>query len=75
VQIGAFASQAVADREYAQVAATFPQFAASASKRVQQVTASNGSTVYRTTFNGLSAEQARAFCAGLRARGRDCLIR
>jgi hypothetical protein len=75
VQIGAFSSTAVADREYAAVAARFPQFARNASKRVQEVTASNGSTVYRTTFTGLSREDARAFCAAIEAGGGDCLVR
>jgi len=75
VQIGAFSSTAVADREYAAVAARFPQFARNASKRVQEVTASNGATVYRTTFTGLSAADARAFCAAIEAGGGDCLVR
>lgn len=75
VQIGAFSSTAVADREYAAVAARFPQFARNASKRVQEVTASNGSTVYRTTFTGLSREDARAFCAAIESGGGDCLVR
>lgn len=75
VQIGAFSSTAIADREYAAVAARFPQFARNATKRVQEVTASNGSTVYRTTFTGLSAGDARAFCAAIEAGGGDCLVR
>lgn len=75
VQIGAFSSTAIADREYAAVAGRFPQFARNATKRVQEVTASNGSTVYRTTFTGLSAADARAFCAAIEAGGGDCLVR
>ena len=75
VQIGAFSSTALADREYAAVAARFPQFAQGAGKRVQEVTASNGSTVYRTTFTDLSRERATAFCAALRGAGQDCLVR
>ena len=75
VQIGAFSSTAIADREYASVAARFPQFARNATKRVQEVTASNGSTVYRTTFTGLSREDARAFCAAIEGGGGDCLVR
>jgi outer membrane biosynthesis protein TonB len=75
VQIGAFSSTAIADREYAAVAARFPQFARNATKRVQEVTASNGSTVYRTTFTGLSAVDARAFCAAIQSGGGDCLVR
>ena len=75
VQIGAFSSTAVADREFAAVAARFPQFSRGSAKRVQEVTASNGSTVYRTTFTGLSRERAQAFCAAIRAAGDDCLVR
>lgn len=75
VQIGAFSSTAIADREYASVAARFPQFARNATKRVQEVTASNGSTVYRTTFTGLSREDARAFCSAIESGGGDCLVR
>ena len=75
VQIGAFSSTAVADRQYAAIAARFPQFASGAQKRVQEVTAANGSTVYRTTFHGLSRERAQAFCAAIKAGGGDCLVR
>lgn len=75
VQIGAFSTPGIADREYSTVAARFPQFAAGATKRVQEVTASNGSTVYRTTFTGLSRDDARAFCAAIKAGGGDCLVR
>ena len=43
--------------------------------RSQEVTASNGSTVYRTTVTGLSQEQARALCGAIRASGGDCILR
>lgn len=75
VQIGAFSSTAIADREYAAVAARFGQYASGAEKRVQEVTAANGATVYRTTFTGLSRERAVAFCNALKAAGRDCIVR
>jgi len=75
VQIGAFSSRDVADREYAAVAAAFPEYARGRTKGVEQVTSSSGSTLYRTTFNGFSREQATAFCAALRTAGRDCLVR
>lgn len=75
VQIGAFFSTAIADREYAAVAARFGQYASGAEKRVQEVTAANGSTVYRTTFTGMSRERAVAFCNALKAAGRDCIVR
>ncbi len=61
--------------QFAAVAARFPAFARGAQKRVQEVTASNGSTVYRTTFTGLSRDQAQAFCAAIKAAGDDCLVR
>ena len=75
VQIGAFSSTAIADREYAAVAARFGSFASGAEKRVQEVTAANGSTVYRTTFTGMSRDRAVAFCNALKAAGRDCIVR
>ena len=75
VQIGAFSSTEIADREYAAVAARFGQYASGAEKRVQEVTAANGSTVYRTTFTGMSRDRAVAFCNALKAAGRDCIVR
>lgn len=75
VQIGAFASTAAADREYAALASRYPQFARVAEKRVQEVTTSTGTTVYRTTFTGLSRESAQAFCTAIKAGGGDCLVR
>ena len=75
VQIGAFSSTAIADREYAAVASRFGSFASGAEKRVQEVTAANGSTVYRTTFTGMSRDRAVAFCNALKAAGRDCIVR
>ena len=75
VQIGAFSSTEIADREYAAVAGRFGQYASGAEKRVTEVTSSNGSTLYRTTFVGLSRERAVAFCNALKAAGRDCIVR
>jgi len=75
VQIGAFSSTEIADREYAAVAGRFGQYASGAQKRVTEVTSANGSTLYRTTFTGLSRERAVAFCNALKAAGRDCIVR
>ena len=75
VQIGAFSTTAIADREFAAIAARYPQFARGSAKRVQEVTAANGTTVYRTTFTGLSRERAQAFCSAIKAGGGDCLVR
>lgn len=74
VQIGAFSTPSVADREYAAIVSRYPQLTVGGAKRVQEVTASNGSTLYRTTVTGLSTENARALCGAIRASGGDCLI-
>jgi cell division protein FtsN len=75
VQIGAFSSTEIADREYAAVAGRFGSFASGAEKRVTEVTSASGSTLYRTAFSGLSRERAVAFCNALKAAGRDCIVR
>ena len=75
VQIGAFSTPGIAEREYAAIVGRYPQLTSGSARRVQEVTASNGATVYRTTVTGLSTENARALCGAIRASGGDCLIR
>lgn len=75
VQIGAFSTPSLADREFAAVMSRYPQFTGGGDKRVQEVTASNGSTVYRTTVTGLSREQATGLCTAIKAAGGDCFVR
>lgn len=75
VQIGAFSTPSLADREFAAMVGRYPQFTAGAEKRVQEVTASNGSTVYRTTVTGLSRDQATGLCNAIKAAGGDCFVR
>lgn len=75
VQIGAFSSIAIADREYAAVSARFGGYVADTEKVVQPVTSQNGSTYYRTSFTGMERERAVAFCNALKAAGRDCIVR
>jgi hypothetical protein len=75
VQIGAFSTPSLADREFAAIVGRYPQFTAGADKRVQEVTASNGSTVYRTTVTGLSRDQATGLCNAIKAVGGDCFVR
>jgi hypothetical protein len=75
VQIGAFSTPAIAEREYGAVVGRYPQFTAGANRRVQEVTASNGSTVYRTTVTGISREQATGLCSAIKASGGDCIVR
>ncbi|MFN3932490.1 MAG: SPOR domain-containing protein [Brevundimonas sp.] len=75
VQIGAFSTPNLAEREYNAVVGRYPQFTQGGARRVQEVTASNGSTVYRTTVNGLSREQASGLCNAIKASGGDCIVR
>jgi hypothetical protein len=75
VQIGAFSTPGIADREFAAIVGRYPQFTVGADKRVQEVTASNGSTVYRTTVTGLSRDQASGLCDAIKAAGGDCFVR
>src|SRR5690606_12233495 len=75
VQIGAFSTPSIAEREYNSVVGRYPQLTQGGSRRVQEVTASNGSTVYRTTVTGLSREQAAGLCDAIKASGGDCIVR
>ncbi len=75
VQIGAFSTPNLAESEYNRVVGRYPQLTEGGSRRVQEVTASNGSTVYRTTVTGLSREQAGGLCSAIKASGGDCIVR
>ena len=75
VQIGAFSTPTLAEREYNAVVARYPQLTEGGSRRVQEVTSSSGSTVYRTTVAGLSREQATGLCDAIKASGGDCIVR
>ncbi len=75
VQIGAFSTPSIAEREYNAVVGRYPQLTRGGSRRVQEVTASNGATVYRTTVTGLSREQATGLCDAIKASGGDCIVR
>lgn len=74
VQIGAFSTREAAERAYAEVASAFPQFASGRTRGIQQITTSDGRTMFRTTVNGFSGSDARAFCGAMRASGRDCVV-
>ncbi len=75
VQIGAFSTPNLAEREYNAVVGRYPALTEGGSRRVQEVTASNGSTVYRTTVTGLSRERATGLCNAIKASGGDCIVR
>lgn len=75
VQIGAFSTPGLADSEYSRIVGRYGQYTEGAVKRVQEVTSSSGSTLYRTTVSGLSREQAQGLCDAIKASGGDCIVR
>ncbi|RZJ96348.1 MAG: SPOR domain-containing protein, partial [Brevundimonas sp.] len=75
VQIGAFSTPAIAEREYGQIVARYPSLTRGATRRVQEVTSSSGSTLYRTTVTGLSRDQATGLCTAIKSAGGDCIVR
>ena len=75
VQIGAFSSPALADKEWSKAAAVAPGAMAGKGKRVVAV-AKDGDTLYRTAITGFaSRDQAQALCDRLIAAGGSCFVR
>ena len=75
VQIGAFSSEALADKEWSKAAAVAPGAMAGKGKRVVAVN-KDGATLYRTAITGFaSRDQAQALCARLQAAGASCFVR
>ncbi|QDH74074.1 SPOR domain-containing protein [Brevundimonas sp. M20] len=75
VQIGAFSTPAIAESQYNQIVGRYPSLTRGGSRRVQEVTSSSGSTLYRTTVTGLSREQATGLCTAIKSAGGDCIVR
>jgi outer membrane biosynthesis protein TonB len=74
VQIGAFSSQSLADREWNKAADVAPATMAGKGKRVVPV-AKDGKTLYRTSITGFaSREQATSLCDALKAAGGSCFV-
>lgn len=75
VQIGAFSSQALADKGWNDAAAVAPGLAAGKGKRVEQVD-KDGKTLFRTTVTGFASRaDATAFCDRLKASGKSCFVK
>jgi hypothetical protein len=75
VQIGAFSSNALADKGWQDIAAAFPGPMSGKSKKVEPL-AKDGSTLYRTSIAGWADKaSAQAFCAQLKAAGRACFVK
>lgn len=75
VQIGAFSSQALADKGWNDAVKVAPGAAAGKGKKVEAVD-KNGATLYRTTVTGFaSRDAATAFCNQLKAAGKSCFVK
>lgn len=75
VQIGAFSSEALADKGWNDAAGIAPGAIAGKGKQVTAVD-TGSAVVYRTQVTGFTArEEALAFCNQLKAAGKDCFVR
>lgn len=75
VQIGAFSSRALAENQWNDIAVGMPAQMAGKTRSIEPVQSDSG-TSYRALIGGFdSRAQAEAFCAALKAGGRDCFVR
>ena len=75
VQIGAFSSQALADKGWSDAAGVAPGLAAGKGKRVEAID-KDGKTLYRTSVTGFASRgDATAFCDRLKAAGKSCFVK
>lgn len=75
VQIGAFASRDIAERQYSAITSNYAMFLGGTSRRIEEVQV-DGKTFYRTSVVGFaSKDRAREFCNALKSSGRDCFVR
>ncbi|WAC49080.1 SPOR domain-containing protein [Asticcacaulis sp. SL142] len=75
VQIGAFTSRDIADKQYAALASSYGMFVSGTSKAVEKVER-DGATLYRTSFTGFpTKDKAKAFCDALKSAGKSCFVK
>lgn len=75
VQIGAFSSEAMADRGWSDAAAVAPGLAAGKGKQVEAIDR-DGRTLYRTSVTGFSTRaEAQTFCERLQGAGKTCFVK
>jgi cell division septation protein DedD len=75
VQIGAFSSQAQADKSWESAAGVAPGAMAGKGKHIAPMS-KDGATLYRVAITGFDDRaQAQALCAKLSAAGRTCFVR
>lgn len=75
VQIGAFSSQALADKGWNDAARIAPGAVAGKGKKVEPIQ-KDGATLYRTAVTGFASRaEATAFCDQLKAAGKSCFVK
>ncbi len=75
MQIGAFASNAMADKKWLAIQQRWPAGTQDLSERTETVV-HDGKTLMRTLVGPFATRAlAATFCTQLRARGHDCLVR
>lgn len=75
VQIGAFSSEALADRGWNDAATVAPGLAAGKGKRVEAIDR-DGKILYRTSVTGFSTRaEAQTFCERLKGAGKSCFVK
>jgi SPOR domain len=75
VQIGAFSSQALADKGWSDAAAIAKGAVAGKGKSIEKVD-KDGHTLFRTQVTGFASRaDAAAFCARLKAAGKACFVK
>jgi cell division protein FtsN len=76
VQVGAFRSQAEADGQWAKMQGKLGAFLDGKGKDVEVADLGPKGVYYRLRVGPFaSADDARTWCAGLKERGTDCLIK
>jgi len=75
VQIGAFSSEAMADKGWSDAASVAPGLAAGKGKQVEAIDR-DGRTLYRTSVTGFSTRaEAQTFCERLQGAGKNCFVK
>lgn len=75
VQIGAFNSQDLVAKGWSDATRVVAGQMAGKSRKVEPVSV-GGKTYYRTYVAGFASKaDAKAFCAALKAKGKDCIVR
>lgn len=75
VQIGAFSSEALADKGWNDAAAVAPGLAAGKGKQVEEID-KDGKILFRTSVTGFSSRaEAQTFCDRLKGAGKSCFVK